>query len=58
MVRDDLEELSDEEFLGGRKVLGLDGVAEILEKEIELLSSKLRNGRQYCYPIGHYINKI
>ena len=34
-----------DELLEGKDVLGLDGVSEILEKEIQTLSKKIRNGR-------------
>ena len=50
MTDEDLEklndkELSEDELLDGRNVLGLDGVSEILEKEIKQLSEKLKTGR-------------
>ena len=38
-------DLSEDELLEGRKILGLDGISEILENEIQNLSQKLRNGR-------------
>jgi len=31
--------------LEDKEILGLDGVTEILEKEIQILSKKIRNGR-------------
>jgi len=35
----------DDELLEGKKILGLDGVSDILEKEIQNLSKKIRTGR-------------
>ena len=39
------DEFSNNELLDGKDVLGLDGVSEILEKEIHNLSEKIRTGR-------------
>ena len=39
------DEFSNDELLDGKDVLGLDGVTEILEKEIQNLSEKIRTGR-------------
>ena len=41
---DVLESLSPEDLLG-KNGMGLDSVAEILEKEIQILSTKIRSGR-------------
>jgi hypothetical protein len=34
-----------DELLEGKEILGLDGVSEILENEIQTLSKKIKSGR-------------
>jgi len=34
-----------DELLETKEILGLDGVSELLEKEIQILSKKIRTGR-------------